>query len=57
MSGGDPRLAIHEVIPNLTDHEIDKALALVDKQQHSDLLIQILGLDGARIVPNKKGSA
>lgn len=54
MSGANTHNPIHDNIPNLTDYEIATTLALVEKQQDSDLLIQVLGLDGVRVIAGRK---
>lgn len=57
MSGGDPRLQIQEVVPQVTFLEIDKTTALVRKQTEAEMLIKMLGLDGARVNLNTKAKA
>lgn len=54
MAGGDPKLAIHEAVPHLTDEQIDRALLTVKRRRAEDL-VPMLGLDGAPVYASRRG--
>lgn len=53
------RAAVHQVVPQITDEEIDQMTALLDTHEEPErsMFTAMLGLDGSPVTIHQKGAA